>query len=69
MAESTSRNIVVLPGSGRKIVPGARVIGPNDPEEQIQVTIRVRSRASSADALSSRKDCSNEEEPRQEVRA
>jgi kumamolisin len=49
MANSSSRNRVSLPGSERKIVPGARVVGPNDPEEQIQVTIRVRSRASSGE--------------------
>jgi kumamolisin len=49
MANSPSRNRAALPGSSRKLVPGARVVGPNDPEEQIQVTIRVRSRAASGD--------------------
>jgi kumamolisin len=49
MANSSSRNRAALPGSSRKLVPGARVVGPNDPEEQIQVTIRVRSHASSGD--------------------
>jgi kumamolisin len=49
MARSSSRNRAALPGSSRKLVPGARVVGPNDPQEQIQVTIRVRSRGSSAD--------------------
>src|SRR5215510_14381929 len=49
MANSSSRNRATLPGSSRKLVPGARVVGPSDPEEHIQVTIRVRSRASSGD--------------------
>jgi kumamolisin len=49
VANSSSRTRVSLPGSERKLVPGARVVGPNDPEEQIEVTIRLRSRASSAD--------------------
>ena len=49
MAKSSSRHHGTLPGSSRKLVPGARVVGPNDPEEQIQVTIRVRSHASSGD--------------------
>ena len=49
MAKSSSRHHGTLPGSDRKLVPGARVIGPNDPNEQIEVTIRLRSRASSAD--------------------
>ena len=47
MAKSSSHNRASLPGSSRKLVPGARVVGPNDPEEQIQVTIRVRSHSSS----------------------
>jgi kumamolisin len=49
MTDSSSRNPITLPGSERKIVPGARVVGPSDPTEQIEVTIRLRSRASSAD--------------------
>jgi kumamolisin len=49
MARSSSHQHATLPGSSRKLVPGARVVGPNDPEEQIQVTIRVRSRAPGAD--------------------
>jgi len=49
MAKSSSRHHGTLPGSSRKLVPGARVVGPNDPAEQIQVTIRVRSRSSSGD--------------------
>src|SRR6516225_5394132 len=49
MARSSSRDRAALPGSSRKLVPGARVVGPNPPQEQIQVTIRVRSRASSGD--------------------
>jgi kumamolisin len=49
MAKSSSRNRAALPGSSRKLVPGARVVGPNDPNEQIEVTIRVRSRGSSDD--------------------
>jgi len=49
MTDSPSRNPITLPGSERKIVPGARVVGPSDPAEQIEVTIRLRSRASSAD--------------------
>src|SRR6476469_105444 len=48
MAKS-SRNRAALPGSSRKLVPGARVVGPNDPNEQIAVTIRVRSRSSGKD--------------------
>src|SRR5579862_1206566 len=46
MADPNSRPYVALPGSDRQLVPGAQAIGPSDPSEVIQVTIRLRSRAS-----------------------
>jgi kumamolisin len=47
MADSSSRAYVALPGSERQLVPGAQVVGPSDPSEVIEVTIRLRSRAAS----------------------
>ncbi len=46
MTDPTSRQYVALPGSERKLVPGAHVVGPIDPNEVIQVTIKLRSRSS-----------------------
>jgi kumamolisin len=47
MTDSSSRAYVALPGSERQLVPGAQAVGPSDPTEVIEVTIRVRSRAPS----------------------
>jgi kumamolisin len=49
MAMPGSSTHVPLAGSEREIVPGAQVAGPVDPNEPIEVTIRLRSRASAAD--------------------
>jgi kumamolisin len=38
-------NYVPLPGSHRNAVPGAKVLGPADPNEQIDVTVYLRRRA------------------------
>lgn len=35
---------IVLPGSERKVVPGAKVVAPADPQDQIEVTVRIRGR-------------------------
>src|SRR5262245_32014845 len=47
MTDSSSRAYVALPGSERQLVPGAQPVGPSDPLEVIEVTIRLRSRAPS----------------------
>src|SRR5215831_9104631 len=47
MTDASSRAYVALPGSERQLVPGAQPVGPSDPSEVIEVTIRVRSRAPS----------------------
>jgi kumamolisin len=44
-----NRAYVALAGSDRQIVPGAQEIGPADPAEVIQITIRLRSRGSMDD--------------------
>lgn len=49
MTDPASRQYVALPGSERKLVPGAHVVGPIDPGELIQVTIKIRSRAAAED--------------------
>ncbi|MGO8946152.1 MAG: protease pro-enzyme activation domain-containing protein [Ktedonobacterales bacterium] len=49
MTDPTSRQYVALPGSERKLVPGAHVVGPIDPSEVIQLTIKLRSRGSAED--------------------
>ena len=36
---------VAIPGSDRQPLPGARVIGSTDPQERIEVTVRLRSRS------------------------
>ena len=46
MTDPTSQQYVALPGSERQLVPGAHAVGPVDPNEVIQLTIRVRSRGS-----------------------
>lgn len=43
-----NRPYVALPGSDRQPVPGATVVGPSDPNEVIEVTIRLRSRGNMA---------------------
>ncbi len=40
---------VALPGSDRTLVPGSQVIGPVNPAEVVEVTIRLKSRASAGD--------------------
>jgi kumamolisin len=40
---------VPVPGSDRQPVPGAQVVGPVDPDEQIEVTLLLRMRASAGD--------------------
>lgn len=49
MTDPTSQQYVALPGSERQLVPGAHAVGPVDPNEVIQLTIRVRSRGSASD--------------------
>lgn len=36
---------VVLPGSERVVLPGARVLGPSTPHERIEVTVKLRRKA------------------------
>jgi kumamolisin len=55
MTDPTSQQYVALPGSERELVPGARVVGPVDANEVIQLTIKVRPR-SSADDLAKEAD-------------
>jgi kumamolisin len=40
-----TRHLVPVEGSERAPMPGARVVGPVDPRERIEVTVRVRPRA------------------------
>lgn len=49
MAIPSYSTYVALPGSEREPAPGAQVVGPVDPNEQIEVTIRLRARASASD--------------------
>jgi kumamolisin len=49
MAIPTPGAYVPLPGSERQPAPGAEVVGPVDPNEPVEVTIRLRSRASAGD--------------------
>jgi hypothetical protein len=49
MAMPGSSTYVPLAGSEREIVAGAQVAGQVDPNEPIEVTIRLRSRTSAAD--------------------
>jgi kumamolisin len=42
---STPANMVPLPGSQYAPVPGSQVVGPVHPDEQIEVTVRLRPRA------------------------
>jgi kumamolisin len=44
MSDSASRPYVTLHGSARQPVSGARAVGPADPNEMVEVTIRLRSR-------------------------
>jgi kumamolisin len=45
MSDPASRAYVPLPTSTRQPVAGARAVGPADPNETLEVTIRLRSRA------------------------
>lgn len=45
---STEQNRVPIPGSERQALPDARVVGPVDPNERIEITITVRPRPSAA---------------------
>src|SRR5262245_23636438 len=47
---STSQSHVPLPGSERAPLPGAKVVGPTNPNEQIEVTVLLRPRTSGAAA-------------------
>src|SRR5260370_8240436 len=47
----TKEKRVVLPGSARVAMPGAREVGPADPKERIEVTVFLR-RGSSPQKLS-----------------
>jgi hypothetical protein len=49
MTDPTSEQYVALPGSERELVPGARVVGPVDANEVIQLTIKVRPRPAAGD--------------------
>jgi kumamolisin len=49
MTDPQSQHYVALPGSERQLIPGSQVVGPVDPSETFEVTIRLRSRASDAD--------------------
>jgi kumamolisin len=48
MSDTAPRPYVALPGSERQLVPGAQEDGPLDPNETIEVTIRLRARESDA---------------------
>src|SRR5262245_49965480 len=43
------RHYVALPGSDRTLIPGSQAIGSVNPDDTIEVTIRLRSRASEGD--------------------
>src|SRR5215469_1497729 len=49
MTDPTPQQYMALPGSERQLVPGAHAVGQVDPNEVIQLTIRVRSRSSASD--------------------
>jgi kumamolisin len=48
MSDTDPRPYVALPGSERQLVPGAQEDGPLDPNETIEVTIRLRAHESDA---------------------
>ena len=48
MSDTDPRPYVALPGSERQLVPGAKEDGPLDPNETIEVTIRLRAHESDA---------------------
>src|SRR5690242_6096725 len=48
MSDTDPRRYVALPGSERQLVPGAKEDGPLDPNETIEVTIRLRAHESDA---------------------
>src|SRR5690242_14462915 len=48
MSDMAPRPYVALPGSERQLVPGAKEDGPLDPNETIEVTIRLRAHKSDA---------------------
>jgi kumamolisin len=39
---SSTKKLVPVAGSDRESLPGARVVGPSNPQEKIEVTVRVR---------------------------
>jgi kumamolisin len=47
MASPSNRTYVSVTGSERVPLPGAQVVGPTDPQETVEVSIRLRSRAAS----------------------
>jgi kumamolisin len=47
MTDPSSRAYVSVPGSDRTPLPGAQAVGPSNPNETVEVTIRVRSRSAS----------------------
>jgi kumamolisin len=48
MSDTDPRHYVALPGSERQLVPGAQEVGPSDPNETVEVTLRLRARESDA---------------------
>lgn len=66
MASSNPDQLVPLSGSERTALPGAKVVGPADPAEQIAVTIVLKSRAagthSSGEELAARARSASREE-------
>jgi kumamolisin len=49
---SSSKNLISLKGSERVALPGAHIVGAIDPNERIQVTVRMRRSSSSKDISS-----------------
>jgi kumamolisin len=48
MSDAGPHPYIILSGSERQLVPGAKEVGPSDPTEVIEVTIRLRPRESNA---------------------
>jgi kumamolisin len=48
MSDNTPQRYVALPGSERQLIPGAQEVGPSDPNEVVEVTMRLRARESDA---------------------
>ena len=45
MTDPTKRTYISVEGSERTPLPGAQMTGPTDPQEYVEVTLRLRSRA------------------------